>query len=217
MDITYLGHSSFRIKTKTATVITDPFDTDMVGIKFPPTEADIVTVSHDHGDHNAHSKVTATRKIIDGPGEYEVMGVSVIGYKTYHDANKGEERGKNTIYVFETEKLRFCHLGDLGHALDENLINEIGDIDILFVPVGGGYTIGSKEAVDVISKIEPFFVIPMHYQQEGLKPDLFSALTPVENFLKDSSLPTETMDKFSLKKEDIIEDQNTKVIVLTRK
>lgn len=217
MDITYLGHSSFKIKTKTATIVTDPFDSDAVGIKFSPVESDIVTVSHNHGDHNAHDKVNGVKKVIEGPGEYEVMGVSILGYKTYHDSKKGEERGKNTIYVFESEKLRFCHLGDLGHALDENLVNEIGDIDVLFVPVGGDYTIGAKEAADVVSKIEPFFVIPMHYQQEGLKKDTFSSLAPVEEFLKESGLPVENMDKFTLKKEDIIEDQNTKVIVLTKK
>lgn len=217
MDITYLGHSSFRIKTKTATVITDPFDTQMVGIKYPPQEADIVTVSHDHGDHNAVDKVTGTRKVIDGPGEYEVMGVSIIGYKTFHDSKNGEERGKNTVYVFETEKLRVCHLGDLGHPLSEELINDIGDIDVLMVPVGGDYTIDSKLASEAVNKIEPFFVIPMHYQQEGLKAESFSSLEGVETFLKETGLTVENVDKFTLKKDDIMDGQSTKVIVLTRK
>lgn len=217
MDITYLGHSSFRIKTKTATVVTDPFDTQMVGIKYPQQEADIVTVSHDHADHNASDKVTGVRKVIEGPGEYEVMGVSIIGYKTYHDSKNGEERGKNTIYVFETEKLRVCHLGDLGHSLSEDLINELGDIDVLMVPVGGDYTIDSKLAAEAVNKIEPFFVIPMHYQQEGLKADTFSSLDGVDNFLKETGLTVENMDKLAIKKEDIAEDQSTKVVVLSRK
>lgn len=217
MDITYLGHSSFKIKTKTATIVTDPFDQQMVGIKYAQQEADIVTVSHDHNDHNAIDKVTGVKRVIAGPGEYEVMGVSIIGYKTFHDAKNGEERGKNTIYVYETEKLRICHLGDLGHPLTEDLINEIGDIDILMIPVGGDYTIDSKLAAETVSKIEPFFVVPMHYQQEGLKADAFSSLTGVDNFLKETGLSVENMDKFSLKKEDTMEDQSTKVIVLARK
>lgn len=217
MDITYLGHSSFRIKTKTATVVTDPFDTQMVGIKYPQQEADIVTVSHDHADHNAADKVTGVRKVIEGPGEYEVMGVSIIGYKTYHDSKNGEERGKNTVYVFETEKLRVCHLGDLGHSLSEDLVNELGDIDILIVPVGGDYTIDSKLAAEAVNKIEPFIVIPMHYQQEGLKADTFSSLDGVDNFLKETGLTVENLDKLTIKKEDIMEDQSTKVVVLSRK
>ncbi len=217
MDITYLGHSSFRIKTKTATVVTDPFDTQMVGIKYPQQEADIVTVSHDHADHNAADKVTGVRKVVEGPGEYEVMGVSIIGYKTYHDSKNGEERGKNTVYVFETEKLRVCHLGDLGHSLSEDLVNELGDIDILIVPVGGDYTIDSKLAAEAVNKIEPFIVIPMHYQQEGLKADTFSSLDGVDNFLKETGLTVENLDKLTIKKEDIMEDQSTKVVVLSRK
>lgn len=214
MDITYLGHSSFRIKTKTAVVIIDPFDPQMVGLKFPSQEADIVTISHDHKDHNALEKITGVKKVISGPGEYEIMGVSIMGYKTFHDKANGAERGKNTIYVYEADGLRLCHLGDLGHAMSEDLINEIGDIDVLMVPVGGEFTIGPKEASELVGKIEPFFVIPMHYGETNLNQAEFAKLEPVETFLKESALPTEQMDKFTIKKEDILEDQNTKVVVL---
>lgn len=217
MDITYLGHSSFKIKTKSAVVVTDPFDSEMVGIKFPSMPADIVTISHDHKDHNMPAKLSEVKKIVEGPGEYEIMGISIIGYHTYHDTEKGAKRGKNTIYLFETEGLRILHLGDLGHQLDEDLINEIGDIDVLMIPVGGEYTIGPKEAVEIVGKIEPFFIIPMHYQATGLNQTTFSTLLPNDNFLKESGLTSENLDKFSIKKEDIIEDQNTKVIVLERK
>src|SRR5258706_16296377 len=106
MDITYLGHSSFKIKTKTASVVTDPFDSKMLGLKYSGVEGEIVTVSHAHSDHNATDKVGGLKKVIDGPGEYEVAGVSIMGYSTYHDNKKGEERGKNTIYVIEAEGLR---------------------------------------------------------------------------------------------------------------
>jgi L-ascorbate metabolism protein UlaG (beta-lactamase superfamily) len=217
MDITYLGHSSFKIKTKTATVITDPFDPAMVGLKYSGVEGDIVTVSHNHADHNATSKVTGFKKIIEGPGEYEVMGVSIIGYPSYHDNKKGEERGKNTIFVIEAEGLRVCHLGDIGHALSDDLVNEMGEIDILMIPVGGFFTIGPKEAAEIVGKIDPYFTLPMHYKTPEMKTELAEKLQPVDVFLKEIGMTSETLPKFSLKKEDIIEDQSSKVIILEKK
>jgi len=217
MDITYLGHSSFKIKTKTATVITDPFDPAMVGLKYSGVEGDIVTISHNHADHNAFSKVAGTKKVLEGPGEYEVMGVSIIGYPSYHDNQKGAERGKNTIYVFEAEGLRIAHLGDIGHTLSDELVNEMGEVDILMIPVGGFYTIGPKEAIEIIGKIDPYFILPMHYQTPEMKPELSGKLQPVEIFLKEIGMTSETLPKFSLKKEDILEDQSSKVILLEKK
>lgn len=209
MDITYIGHSSFKIKTKTATLITDPFDPSATGIKYPPQEAEIVTISHDHADHNYLDKISGYKKVVSGPGEYEVKGVSIIGIPTFHDDKGGSERGKNTVYVFETEGLRIAHLGDLGHALSESQIEELGEIDVLMIPVGGVYTIGPKEASDLVSKIEPYFVMPMHYGSDKLQ--------PVDTFLKEMGQPGEKIAKFSLKKIDIEENQNMKVIVLENK
>ena len=217
MDIIYLGHSSFKIKTKTATVVTDPFDPQMVGFKYAGVEGDIVTVSHDHKDHNAVDKVAGIRKVVNGPGEYEIMGVSILGYGSFHDASEGGERGKNTIYVFEADGLRLAHLGDLGHPLSDDLVSKIGAIDILMVPVGGEYTIGSKAAAEVVSKIDPYFVIPMHYKLDGINPETFAKLEPVETFLKEVGITVENLPKFSVKKEDIQEDQSSKVIILERK
>jgi L-ascorbate metabolism protein UlaG (beta-lactamase superfamily) len=217
MDITYLGHSSFKIKTKTASVVTDPFDTKMVGLKYSPQEAEIVTISHSHQDHNAIDRVSLTKKIINGPGEYEVSGVTIIGLATYHDNKNGDERGKNTIYVIEAEGLRLLHLGDLGHQLDDKLLEEIGDVDILMIPVGGFYTLGPKEATDLISKIEPYYVMPMHYKVDGMSSDFMEKLSPVETFLKESGMVVENLPKFSIKREDILEDQNTKIVLLEKK
>ena len=214
MEISYLGHSSFKIRTKSASVVTDPFDPGMIGLKFPPIEGDIVTISHDHGDHNNTGKVTGTKKVITGPGEYEVSGVSILGYGSFHDDKKGEERGKNTIYVIEAEGLRLAHLGDLGHELSDDLVNEMGTIDILMVPTGGVYTIGSKEASEVVSKIDPYFVIPMHYKVPGLTLAGAEKMEGVGVFVKEVGLSSENLPKFSIKKDDILEDQNAKVIVL---
>lgn len=209
MEISYLGHASFRIKTKSAVIVTDPYLTR--------TDADIVTVSHDHFDHNATDKVTGFRKIVSGPGEYEISGVSIIGITSYHDAKKGVERGKNTIYVYEAEGLRLAHLGDLGHVLDDDVLNQIGAIDILMVPVGGEYTIGPKEAAAIVSEIDPYFILPMHFQAPYLDAETFAKLEAVESFLKEMGAPVENLPKFSIKKEDIIKDQNTKIIVLQAK
>jgi L-ascorbate metabolism protein UlaG (beta-lactamase superfamily) len=217
MEISYLGHSSFKIKTKTATVITDPFDPKMVGLKYSGVEGEIVTVSHNHQDHNATDRVSGVKKIVDGPGEYEISGVTIMGYKTFHDGKQGAEKGENTVYVIEADGLRVVHLGDLGHLLSDDLVDEIGDVDVLMIPVGGFFTIGPKEATEIISKIEPFFVIPMHYKVAGIAPSLSEKLLPVTDFLRESGITTENLPKFSLKKEDILEDQNTKVVVLERR
>lgn len=217
MDISYLGHSSFKIKTKAVSIITDPFDPKMVGLKYSDVEGEIVTISHNHGDHNAFDKVASVKKVVNGPGEYEISGVSIYGYNTFHDNKNGEERGRNTVYAIEAEGLRIVHLGDLGHALSDGLIEEIGDVDVLIIPVGGFFTIGPKEATEIVSKIEPFFVIPMHYNVPGLSPTLTEKLLPVDAFLKECGISSETLPKFSIKKEEILEDQNTKVVVLEKK
>jgi len=215
MDIVYLGHSSFRLKGKDASVVTDPYDPKMVGLKYSGVEGDIVTVSHNHNDHNQASLVKNAKKTVAGPGEYEIMGVSILGFASYHDDAKGEKRGANTIYVFEMDELRLCHLGDLGHELSEDLVEALGDIDILFIPVGGEFTIGPEAAVKVVQAIEPSLTIPMHYQAPGLNPEGFKALAPVDDFLKEVGVTVERLPKLTIKKEDLGEDQ--KVVVLEKK
>ena len=215
MEITFLGHSSFKLKGKTGSVVTDPFDPQMVGFKYAGVEGDIVTVSHEHDDHNRASLVKGAKRVISGPGEYEILGISILGFPSFHDDKEGSVRGKNTIYVFEIDGLRIAHLGDLGHALSEELVEDLGDIDILMVPVGGEYTIGPNEATNVVSAIEPTIVIPMHYQMPGLKSETFSKLTPVDSFLKEVGLTSENLPKLIVKKEELGEDK--KVVVLEKK
>lgn len=216
MDINYLGHSAFKIKGKNVSVVTDPFDSDMVGVKLAKTEADIVTISHNHPDHNKPEIITGVKRIIDSPGEYEISGTSFIGVPSFHDNKKGEEKGKNTIFVIEIDGLRLCHLGDLGHTLNESAIAEIGDIDILFVPVGGVYTIDAKTAVEVVNSIEPKVIIPMHYKTNEHKPETFSEVAPVEDFLKEMGLRVETLPKFSVKAGELSSEEQY-IVVLERK
>lgn len=216
MDINYLGHSAFKIKGKTVSVVTDPFDSDMIGMKLPKTEADIVTISHNHGDHNNAEVITGVKRIIDAPGEYEINGTSFIGIDSYHDDKKGTERGKNTIFVIEMDGLRICHLGDLGHTLNESTIAEIGDIDVLMVPVGGVYTIDAKGAVDAINAIEPKVIIPMHFKTEDHKGETFDSMSTVEDFLKEIGLRVERLPKLSVKAGELSsEDQH--IVVLSQK
>lgn len=213
MDITYLGHSSFKIKGRQASIVTDPYDSQMVGIKFSKIDADIVTISHHHADHDRADGVSAVKKVVDGPGEYEISGVSIIGLPSFHDNKKGADRGKNTIYVIEMDNLRLLHLGDLGHTLNENQIKEIGDIDILFVPVGGFYTLGPKEAVEVLKQIGPSIVIPMHYKMQGVDSQLSQKLSPVEDFLTLSGLRVEKLPKLNIKEGDLGGDEEYAVVL----
>lgn len=215
MDITYLGHSSFRLKGKTASLITDPFDPQMVGFSYPKVEADIVTVSHEHADHNRTDLVKNVAKTVSGPGEYEIKGVSIIGIPSFHDNKKGSLRGANTIYVIEMDKLRLVHLGDLGHKLSGDIFSDFGEIDVLVVPVGGEYTIGVSDAVEVVQEVEPEIVIPMHYKMPGMDEKTFGKLSKVDEFLNQVGMAVERTDKLSLKKENLFGDQ--KVVVLERK
>jgi len=187
----------------------------MVGIKFPPIDADIVTVSHQHKDHNNTPLVKGVTKVIEGPGEYEIKDISIMGFSTFHDKKEGEERGPNVIYVYEAEGLRLAHLGDIGHKLSEDLIEELGEIHILMIPVGGAVSLNAEEATEVVCSIEPNIIIPMHYQEAGLNPEAFAKLAPVEEFLKEVGLNHETLPKLSVKDVDIGED--SKVVVLERK
>lgn len=215
MDITWLGHSSFRIKGKTATVVTDPFESGKVGFKFPKTEADIVTVSHDHWDHNKANLVGGEPKVVSGPGEYEIKGVSIFGVPTFHDKKQGTERGKNTVYVITIDKVRVCHLGDLGHTLSEEQVGAVGSVDVLLVPVGGSYTIDPGEAGEVVSSLEPKIVIPMHYKTGELNQEIFGKLAPVEEFLKELGIEPVRDSKFSITYDKLPEEMQ--LVILERK
>ena len=180
MDITWLGHSCFVIKGKQATVVTDPYH-NFDSYKLAKPSADIVTVSHLHDHHNNSDAVDGKPRVVSGPGEYEIKGVFITGIGTYHDNVSGEKAGKNTIYLIELDDIRVCHLGDLGHKLSSRQTEELSDIDVLLVPVGGLTTINAPVAAEVINMLDPEVVIPMHYKTAATVMEL----DPVENFLKE--------------------------------
>lgn len=185
MEITYLGHASFKLRGRSAVVITDPYSPEMTGLKFPKTEADIVTVSHQHEDHNQHVLVGGAPIVVSGPGEYEIKGVKIIGVATYHDNSQGTARGRNTVYRIEIDGISIIHCGDLGHKLDEKQLEILDDASVLMVPVGGFYTIDATQACEVVSQLDPKIVIPMHYSTPDHVKELSSKLATVDQFLKE--------------------------------
>jgi len=180
MEISWLGHSCFRIRGSQATVITDPYSPDL-GYSLGKPKAHIVTVSHQHPGHSYVQGIGGGPKLITGPGEYEISGLLIIGIATFHDGDKGNQRGKNTIYLMEIDEVSLCHLGDLGHMLTAEQVEELGSVDILLIPVGGVSTIGAPVAAEMARRLEPKVVIPMHYKTEALSWEL----EPVGRFLKE--------------------------------
>ena len=196
MTINWFGQSCFRIEAKEGSVLIDPFSKE-IGLKPPKIKDDIVLVSHGHDDHNNIEEINPEAFLINTPGEYEKKGIAIRGISSYHDKVEGKERGLNTIYIMKAEDMTICHLGDLGQEkLTENQVDEIGDIDILLVPVGGNYTINYKEAIEVIGQIEPKIIIPMHYKIKDLKVDLEGP----EKFMKELGLTPEKVDKYKISK-----------------
>jgi L-ascorbate metabolism protein UlaG (beta-lactamase superfamily) len=165
MKIKYLGHSSFQIKSQSVLVL-DPYD-PKIGELPQGLSADVVTVSHDHFDHNYVDGVSGNPQVINDPGEFSVKGFEIKGIKSFHDNEGGKKRGENTIFRISAEGLTLCHMGDLGLLLTAEQLEEIGRVDILMIPVGGYYTIDASEAVQVVNQIKPRVVIPMHFKPEG--------------------------------------------------
>ncbi len=209
MDITWLGHSCFRIKGNQAVIITDPFPPD-IGYTLGKQTADIVTVSHQHPSHSYVEGIGGEPRIIQGPGEYEISNVLIIGIATFHDSVKGQSRGKNTVYLMEIDGVAVCHLGDIGHILSDEHVEEMGNVDVLLLPVGGVNTINAAMASEVIRKIEPKAVIPMHYKTPQLKREL----DPVDSFLKEMGTgQIEPRPKISFSRTNL--PLNTQVFILS--
>ncbi len=215
MQITYYGQSCFRIKSGEASLLIDPFDPKFVGLTFfPKTTADIVLVSHEHSDHNDLSRLkNQDFFLINAPGEYEVKGISVVGLPSFHDKQKTIP---NIIYIIEAEGIRVCHLGDLGHLLDNKQLDQIDGIDVLLIKAGDKknslLTLG--ETIKLINQIEPAYVIPMHYQDSQMNLEKWQNLIKLEDFLKEYGSEGEKVDKLLVNKANLPED--TKLIILEK-
>lgn len=207
MVITWYGQSCFRIQSGELVIVTDPFAKE-IGLKPPSGQADIVTISHEHLDHNNREAIKGEPFIVDGPGEYSIKGADIIGIPSTHNTKNGEGKGDNTIFIIDVEDIRICHLGDQGKILTNEQIDQIQNIDILFIPIGGTYTLNAEEALEVIGQLEPKAIIPMHYGFEGF--DGVKGCLPLEKadkFAKEIGCKKENMNvgKVTLKKKNIEE------------
>ncbi len=199
MIVTWLGHSCFVLKScEGILVLLDPFHEMEVGYAMSPTRADIVIVSHDHLDHNNVDAAGSEADVIFGHGEYISREMEIRGIESYHDAQRGKLRGTNTIFCFALDGINVCHLGDLGHTLSRAQVKAIGTVDLLFLPVGGRYTIDAIDANKVMKMLHPAVTVPMHYKT----PALSFELDPVDDFLKGRG-PVEPQERLILAKEDL--------------
>jgi len=184
LKIKYLGHASFLLTSEDGRkVLTDPYESGCYNgaVKYGPIteKVDVVTASHEHEDHFCLDGLPEGYEVVKSPGEHNAAGFSIKGVKTYHDTSGGKERGGNIIFTVAVDGLHVCHLGDLGHTLSDSEKAKIGKVDVLLIPVGGHFTIGPKEALEVMKALGPAVVIPMHYKTESLDFEI----APVEDFL----------------------------------
>ena len=179
ISIEWFGQSMFRIVGGGVTVVVDPTD-PRTGYEYSPVNADAVLVSHEHYDNIYLDGVSGKTEIVRKPGEHEVAGLRVQAFQTYHDEAGGKERGPNLIFAWEQENFRIAHFGDLGERLSPSVCDQLGDIDILMIPVGGVFTIDGEQATCQIDVLEPKIVLPMHYKTE----DGVVAVKPLADFLE---------------------------------
>jgi L-ascorbate metabolism protein UlaG (beta-lactamase superfamily) len=212
MVIEWLGHSCFKITLKSGLkILLDPYGPE-VGYAPQDVEADVVTVSHDHFDHNNLSHVKGSYSLVSTPGVHTFGELTIEGFETWHDHSLGAHRGKNTVYRFSVKDIHVAHMGDLGCIPDDSLFDNLCGTDILMIPVGGNYTIDAQEALTVCERIEPNIIIPMHFKTPDSKLDI----APLHEFLEAVGREYDvshhgqcylTIDKASLKK-------RTRVVVM---
>ena len=212
MEITYFGLNSVRLRGREAAVLIDPYDPKL-GLSPVRLNVQVVALTHDDPTHFSMQGLGSDYHLVQGAGEFEIQGIALHGIQTYHDRKKGAERGKNTVFVIEVDDLRVCHLGHLGHALDEAQLDAIGSkVDVLFVPVGDGSHINATEATEIVNQIEPKLVVPISYKLPGLAL-LAQNLEGVEKFAKEmgaTDLPPQP--KLQLTSSPATED--TKLVIL---
>lgn len=171
MKIEYLGHASFRITARNGTsIVTDPYEPGFMNgaIAYGKNDkpADIVTISHEHGDHNYAAGVPGNPEVVKGPGAHAAKGIEIQGVASFHDEEQGTKRGPNSIMCIKVDGMTVCHLGDLGHPLSDKEGASIGAVDVLMTPVGGFYTIDAKTASAIVNSLKPKVVLPMHYKSD---------------------------------------------------
>ncbi len=184
MRIVWHGHACFEVNDGVS-VVMDPHDGEQIGLERPSVRADIVLISHDHYDHNCAGVVEGNPTVVDSSVNEPILGVRTRSFPTYHDEDSGRKRGRNRLYRFEMEGVSFLHLGDLGHPLRDDMVSSLGDIDVLFVPVGSVFTIDGKTGWNTVNQIKPKIAVPMHYWVKGL----ILSIRPLGDFLDLVNVP----------------------------
>ncbi len=210
MDIIWHGFSCFTIKSKNGTIVTDPYSPE-VGLKLPALKADIVVTSRKQKAHNNVAAIQGSTQIITWPGEYEIKGVAISAQKLVQEEEKKKAGKEVMVFTFDVEGVRICLLGDIGKGLDESLIESIGNVDILLIPVGGNDTLDAKTAHAVVEELEPRAVIPMHFAIPGMK-EKYDDVAP---FMKLCGATAEPKDKFSINAKSDLPSEQTSYVVLT--
>ena len=200
LQIRWHGHACFEI-TNDVTLVTDPHDGKSIGIPAPNVAGDIILVSHDHYDHNSVKTVEKDdSKVVTDERKKNISNIEIQGIESFHDECDGAKRGDNIIYKFTMDDITFCHLGDLGHELDEETVQKIGDIDILFIPIGGTFTVDAEQAWKAINSIKPKIAIPMHYKIGGLS----LPIDGIDPFLEKNRYKTlKVGNEIDIEKEDL--------------
>ncbi|MBL4933327.1 MBL fold metallo-hydrolase [Clostridium paridis] len=211
MKIEWYGQACFMITSENGTkVLMDPFN-KMLGYELPEIEADIVSTSHEHKDHNNVDAVKSSFILINKLGTFNEKGIEIKGVETFHDNESGAKKGKNTIYNFKIDGLNVCHCGDLGHILSEEQVKEIGNVDILLLPVGGGFTVDASNANEVRKQLNPTVIIPMHYRTKALG-ILGLIFAKVDKFIKVSGLKSRDFAELNVNKENLKEYEGIAVL-----
>ena len=215
MKIKWLGYSSFVLTESTGTtVLTDPFDPEMVGYGFAPQKVDIVTVSHGHADHNYMKAVAEHDVVIDKPGTYERDGIHITGVQSFHDDEEGKRRGKNVIFKFGMDGVSVCHMGDIGEPCSPELVERLLPVNVLLIPVGGNYTIDAEQAKEYVDRLMPDIVIPMHYKIKHCELDI----DKVDQFEKmfDDECVEDGVDELDLDRVDFDDIQSTRLVIMNK-
>jgi L-ascorbate metabolism protein UlaG (beta-lactamase superfamily) len=211
LQIRWHGHACWEI-TNDITLVTDPHDGKSIGIPAPTVAGDIILVSHDHYDHNSVKTVEkeGSRVVLDGR-KRTIDNVEIRGVDTFHDEAGGSKRGGNIIYTFLMDGIRFCHLGDLGHEIDNETVERIGEVDVLFIPIGGTFTVDDKQAWDVIKAIKPKIIVPMHYKIGGLS----LPISGIDSFLEQNKFKLIPVgNEIEIDKEDLPDEPEVWTFIL---
>jgi len=215
MKIKFLGHASFLITSETGLrIITDPYKPGCFdgSIKYDPIteEADIVTISHEHDDHNC-TDIQGNPVFVRDAQKRSIKGIEISGTNVFHDESGGTERGSNTIFKIKVDGMDIVHLGDLGHPLSEQDVKEIGSVDVLFVPVGGYFTIDSTVADGTVNKLNPKIVVPMHFKTDKCG----FPIAPIDDYIRNKDVK-KCDGECEINKEQLPDKMTTYVLIPTK-